>query len=83
MSRKELTDKLKPGSMVGSISRTRPTRMSHFLQGGTYAGNAVSCAAAIAVADAFKEENILANVQARCVCFSLIPRRMFADRQCA
>ncbi|ETW80968.1 hypothetical protein HETIRDRAFT_445332 [Heterobasidion irregulare TC 32-1] len=48
VSRKELTDKLKPGSM-----------------GGTYAGNAVSCAAAIAVADAFKEENILANVQAR------------------
>ncbi|KAG6872307.1 hypothetical protein C0995_011071 [Termitomyces sp. Mi166 len=48
VSRKELTDKLKPGSM-----------------GGTYAGNAVSCAAAVAVADAFKEENILANVQAR------------------
>ncbi|KAI0067160.1 acetylornithine aminotransferase [Artomyces pyxidatus] len=48
VSRKELTDKLKPGSM-----------------GGTYAGNAVSCAAAIAVADAFKEEKILENVQAR------------------
>ncbi|KAG6888867.1 hypothetical protein C0992_007308 [Termitomyces sp. T32_za158] len=48
VSRKELTDKMKPGSM-----------------GGTYAGNAVSCAAAVAVADAFKEENILANVQAR------------------
>lgn len=50
ISRKELTDKLKPGSM-----------------GGTYAGNAVACAAAVAVADAFKEENILANVQARYV----------------
>jgi len=48
ISRKELTDKLKPGTM-----------------GGTYAGNAVSCAAAVAVADAFKEENILANVQER------------------
>ncbi|GAW03842.1 acetylornithine aminotransferase [Lentinula edodes] len=33
--------------------------------GGTYAGNAVSCAAACAVADAFHEENIMANVQAR------------------
>ncbi|KAI0266995.1 acetylornithine aminotransferase [Gloeopeniophorella convolvens] len=48
VSRKELTDKLKPGSM-----------------GGTYAGNAVSCAAAVAVVDAFKEENILENVNAR------------------
>ncbi|KAJ7691633.1 acetylornithine aminotransferase [Mycena rosella] len=44
VSRKELTDKLPPGSM-----------------GGTYAGNAVSCAAACAVADAMHEENILAN----------------------
>ncbi|PPR02177.1 hypothetical protein CVT24_011365, partial [Panaeolus cyanescens] len=33
--------------------------------GGTYAGNAVSCAAAVAVQDALKEENILENVQAR------------------
>ncbi|KAL0062880.1 hypothetical protein AAF712_010201 [Marasmius tenuissimus] len=48
VSRKELTDKLKPGTM-----------------GGTYAGNAVSCAAACAVADVIKEENVLANVQAR------------------
>jgi len=48
ISRKELTDKLKPGSM-----------------GGTYAGNAVACAAGIAVADAIKEENILENVQQR------------------
>ncbi|RDB26077.1 5-aminovalerate aminotransferase DavT [Hypsizygus marmoreus] len=50
VSRKELTDKLKPGTM-----------------GGTYAGNAVSCAAAVAVADVFQEENILGNVQARSV----------------
>ena len=35
------------------------------LQGGTYAGNAVSCAAAIAVADVIKSENILDNVNAR------------------
>ncbi|GLB44715.1 putative aminotransferase [Lyophyllum shimeji] len=48
ISRKELTDKLKPGTL-----------------GGTYAGNAVSCAAAVAVADAFKQENILTNVQER------------------
>ncbi|KAF8992534.1 acetylornithine aminotransferase [Cyathus striatus] len=48
ISRKELTEKLKPGSM-----------------GGTYAGNAVACAAAVAVVDAFHEENILSNVQAR------------------
>lgn len=33
--------------------------------GGTYAGNAVSCAAGVAVAKAFKEESILANVNAR------------------
>jgi len=48
VSRKELTDKLKPGSM-----------------GGTYAGNAVCCAAAVAVADVMREEKILDNVQAR------------------
>ncbi|KAF5372509.1 hypothetical protein D9758_005194 [Tetrapyrgos nigripes] len=48
VSRKELTDKLKPGSM-----------------GGTYAGNAVACAAAVAVADAIKEEKILDNVNER------------------
>ncbi|EJD52407.1 acetylornithine aminotransferase [Auricularia subglabra TFB-10046 SS5] len=33
--------------------------------GGTYAGNAVACAAAVAVAEAFQEERILENVQAR------------------
>ncbi|KAL7281440.1 hypothetical protein ACG7TL_004753 [Trametes sanguinea] len=48
ISRKELTDKLKPGSM-----------------GGTYAGNAVACAAAVAAADVMKEEKILDNVNAR------------------
>jgi 4-aminobutyrate aminotransferase len=48
VSRKELMDTQKPGSM-----------------GGTYAGNAVSCAAGIAVAQAFKEESILENVNTR------------------
>ncbi|KAG6333337.1 hypothetical protein ID866_5754 [Astraeus odoratus] len=48
VSCKELTDRLKPGSM-----------------GGTYAGNAVSCAAAVAVMDAFAEEKVLDNVNAR------------------
>lgn len=33
--------------------------------GGTYAGNAVSCAAGVAVAKAFKDEKILENVNAR------------------
>ncbi|KAL8691249.1 MAG: hypothetical protein Q9218_003489 [Villophora microphyllina] len=33
--------------------------------GGTYAGNAVSCAAGVAVAKAFQEEKILENVNAR------------------
>lgn len=33
--------------------------------GGTYAGNAVSCAAGLAVAKAFKDEKILENVNAR------------------
>ena len=48
VSRKELMDSQKPGSM-----------------GGTYAGNAVSCAAGIAVAKAFQDEKILENVNAR------------------
>ncbi|KIJ18697.1 4-aminobutyrate transaminase [Paxillus involutus ATCC 200175] len=48
VSRKNLTDKLQPGSM-----------------GGTYAGNPVACAAAVAVTDVFKEEKVLDNVSAR------------------
>ncbi|KAF7291967.1 Acetylornithine aminotransferase [Mycena indigotica] len=50
ISRREITDKLLPGSF-----------------GGTYAGNAVACAAATAVVDVMNEENILANVNARSV----------------
>jgi 4-aminobutyrate aminotransferase len=34
-------------------------------KGGTYAGNAVSCAAAVAVANAFREEKVLDNVSVR------------------
>jgi 4-aminobutyrate aminotransferase len=37
------------------------------LQGGTYAGNAVACAAGVAVVDAMREESILENVQTRYV----------------
>lgn len=48
VSRRELMDMQKPGSM-----------------GGTYAGNAVSCAAGVAVAKAFQEERVLENVNAR------------------
>ncbi|KAL8733739.1 MAG: hypothetical protein Q9166_001932 [cf. Caloplaca sp. 2 TL-2023] len=48
VSRKDLMDTQKPGTM-----------------GGTYAGNAVSCAAGVAVAKAFQEERILENVNAR------------------
>lgn len=33
--------------------------------GGTYAGNAISCAAGVAVAKAFQEEKVLENVNAR------------------
>ena len=35
--------------------------------GGTYAGNAVSCAAAVAAAEVLQEEKILDNVNARYV----------------
>lgn len=48
VSRKELTDRLTPGSL-----------------GGTYAGNAVACAAGVACAEVMQEEKILANVNAR------------------
>ncbi|PVG00397.1 putative 4-aminobutyrate aminotransferase [Serendipita vermifera] len=40
-------------------------KMKPGTMGGTYAGNAVSCAAAVACAKVMKEENVLENVQAR------------------
>ncbi|WFD33377.1 hypothetical protein MCUN1_000190 [Malassezia cuniculi] len=48
ISRKDIMDSCKPGSL-----------------GGTYAGNAVSCAAAAAVVRAFREENVLENCNLR------------------
>jgi 4-aminobutyrate aminotransferase len=74
VSRKEIMDSQAPGTIVrplsygiwlGAAALTRSVS-----QGGTYAGNAVACAAASAVADAFQEENILENVQARSVFIS-------------
>ncbi|KAG6906905.1 hypothetical protein DXG01_011460 [Tephrocybe rancida] len=52
--------------LSGVVSRKDLTdKLQPGALGGTYAGNAVSCAAAIAVADAFIEEDILNNVRAR------------------
>ncbi|KAG9103468.1 hypothetical protein FRC06_010576 [Ceratobasidium sp. 370] len=48
VSRRELMDKQKPGTM-----------------GGTYAGNAVACAAALAVTEVIRDEKIFDNVNAR------------------
>jgi 4-aminobutyrate aminotransferase len=48
VTRKELSDKLEPGSF-----------------GGTYAGNAVACAAGIAAQEVFQTEDIAGNVAAR------------------
>lgn len=48
VSRKEIMDKQKPGTM-----------------GGTYAGNAVSCAAGVAVLEAMQKEKVLENVAVR------------------
>lgn len=48
VSRKEIMDQQKPGTM-----------------GGTYAGNAVSCAAGLAVLETFNKEKVLDNVAAR------------------
>ncbi|OJT14912.1 5-aminovalerate aminotransferase DavT [Trametes pubescens] len=47
-------------SSKGLTDKLKPGSM-----GGTYAGNAVACAAAVASAEVMKEENILENVNAR------------------
>ncbi|KAF9026819.1 acetylornithine aminotransferase [Hymenopellis radicata] len=48
------------------ISRTELTdKLKPGMLGGTYAGNPVSCAAAVAVAEAMQEEKVLSNVEAR------------------
>ncbi|CAE6416373.1 unnamed protein product [Rhizoctonia solani] len=54
VSRKELMDMQKPGSMASRRSN-----------GGTYAGNAISCAAAVACTKVMRDENVLENVNAR------------------
>lgn len=46
-------------------SKSLMDKMKPGTMGGTYAGNAVSCAAAIACAKVMQEENILQNVEAR------------------
>ncbi|KAF5379854.1 hypothetical protein D9615_005824 [Tricholomella constricta] len=52
--------------LSGVVGRKEHTdKLKPGTMGGTYAGNAVSCAAAVAVADVIKGENILANVQDR------------------
>lgn len=69
VSKTEITDKLKPGIMVILLSKKKfisENSRCNNLQGGTYAGNAVACAAAIACADVIKEERVLENVQQRC-----------------
>mmetsp|Transcript_2595 Transcript_2595/g.7612 ORF Transcript_2595/g.7612 Transcript_2595/m.7612 type:complete len:423 (+) Transcript_2595:144-1412(+) len=45
----------------GEIAATQPAGC----MGGTYGGNAVACAAAIATLDVFEEEDVLGNVKAR------------------
>lgn len=52
--------------LSGVVSRKELTdKLAPGVMGGTYAGNVVSCAAACAVADVIKEENVLDNVHAR------------------
>jgi len=52
--------------LSGIVSRTGITeKLKPGIMGGTYAGNAVACAAAIACADVMKEERVLENVQQR------------------
>ncbi|KAK7687005.1 hypothetical protein QCA50_009504 [Cerrena zonata] len=52
--------------LSGIISRKELTdTLAPGSMGGTYAGNAVACAAAVEVAKVFKEEKILDNVNAR------------------
>jgi len=53
-----------PLSAIAS-SKELMDRQNPGSMGGTYAGNAVACAAGVAVAKAFQEEKILENVNAR------------------
>lgn len=49
--------------------------------GGTYAGNVISCAAAVATLDIFKEENTIENVKARSVEFFKGLRELQANKK--
>jgi len=52
--------------LSGIVSRTEITeKLKPGIMGGTYAGNAVACAAAIACVDVMKEEKVLENVHQR------------------
>lgn len=69
VSRKELMDK-QPVRNLQSCAATHGANLSEMFpqpgsQGGTYGGNPVACAAGVAVQKAFREEGILANVEAR------------------
>lgn len=60
VTRKEIMDTMPPGSLVRSryICLLTP-------QGGTYAGNAVACAAALATSRFMQSNDVIGNVQAR------------------
>lgn len=70
-SRKELMDKQPPGSMVSCVcgsptpDANLSTHATFYLKGGTYGGNAVACAAAVATMDLFKTDALLNNARAR------------------
>lgn len=71
VSRKELMDLQKPGSMGGQsyCSASPPFSLTGLNIGlyfsGTYGGNPVACAAGIACAEIMRDDGILENVNAR------------------
>ncbi len=71
VSRRELTDNLSPGFMVCHFLFFFPSSdcLTNDHKGGTYAGNAVSCAAAVAVVDVMQQQDIFANVHTRSIFF--------------
>lgn len=58
-------DKQLPGTMVSFLQAAGHQCLTFLHKGGTYAGNPVACAAAVACAEAFQEEKVLENVEAR------------------
>jgi 4-aminobutyrate aminotransferase len=62
--------------LSGIVSRMEISeKLKPGIMGGTYAGNAVACAAAIACVDVMKEERVLENVRQRYVKLSNSPMR--------